>query len=320
MDFTQKFKIFHYILKKSSAILLVAHSNPDGDTVGSVLALKKYLESVNKKIDIACFDPLPDYLQLLTNDKNVFVHPDLLDLNKYDSVIACDSVERGFQKIKPLLQPKQVTVVIDHHPDITLKADLNIIDPKISSVCEIIYNYLTFTNTFISPTIATFLLLGIMTDTGNLQHSNTSALTMKAASDLILKGASLSKINREVFSNKNISTLKLWGSAFEKARIVDKNKMIFTVLTQKDLEDCKATKEDIGQVASILNTVPGTSFSLVLSQQKNGIIKGSLRSEDYKGIDVSAIAHLLGGGGHRLASGFELQGEILETENGWKVI
>ena len=78
--------------------------------------------------------------------------------------------------------------------------------------------------------------------------------------------------------------------------------------------------EDIAQVSGILNTVPGTKFAMILSEREDGIIKGSLRSEEYKGVDVSEIAHLFGGGGHKLASGFEVKGKIVETENGWEII
>ncbi len=91
------------------------------------------------------------------------------------------------------------------------------------------------------------------------------------------------------------------------------------MLTKKDLDECDATTDDISQVASILNTVPGTKFSLVLSERGDGKIKGSLRSEEYKGTDVSEIAHLFGGGGHKLASGFEIRGKIVEKENGWEI-
>ncbi len=317
-EFSAEFKTLQYIIENSSRILLFAHNRPDGDTVGSVLALQEYLEKLGKHIDIACFDPFPEYLMEIVSGK--FRYPDHLDINLYDSIIACDSVERGFEKIYPLLDPKQVSVVIDHHPDIKLASDLRIIDSQYSSVCEIIYKFLVSINAKTNLKIANCLLLGIISDTGNLQHSNTTADVMEIASKLIKKGASVSKIVSSVFSNKKITTLKLWGRAFEKARINPKNKMIATVLTQEDIKQCEASTDDIAQIASILNTVPGTSFSLVLSQRDNKTIKGSLRSEQYKGVDVSELAHLFGGGGHKLASGFEIKGRIIENDNGWEIV
>lgn len=317
-NFSTEFNTLSYIIKNSKKILLFAHSDPDGDTAGSVLAMKEYLFSLGKIVDIACLSPLPSFLETLTDQ--TFRLPNDLELSSYDAAIGCDSVERGFQTILPLLGKDAVTVIIDHHPDIALTADVVILDAKSSSVCEIIYEYLISQDAHISKNIATYLLIGIMSDTGNFQHSNTSSRIMEISSDLLKKGASVSKIVEASLANKKLSTLKLWGRAFEKAKINPVNGLITTVLLKEDIERCNATTEDISQVASILNTVPGTKFSLVLSERENGIIKGSLRSEAYKGVDVSEIAHLFGGGGHKLASGFEVRGKIVETENGWEIV
>jgi len=316
--FIQEFNTLSYIIKNSQKVLLFAHSGPDGDTAGSVLAFKEYLEMIGKKADISCVDPLPLFLETLT--KQTFLSPQHLDLASYDAAIGCDSVERGFQNILPQLPEKTATVIIDHHPDITIAADVVIIDAKRSSTCEIIYEYLLNQNAHISKSIATYLMIGILSDTGNFQHANTSSRVMEISSDLMKKGASVSKIIEATFANKKLSTLKLWGRAFEKAKINQLNGLITTVLTEADIEECHASTEDIGQVASILNTVPGTKFSLVLSERDNGLIKGSLRSEEYKGVDVSQIAHLFGGGGHKLASGFEIKGKIIETPTGWEIV
>jgi bifunctional oligoribonuclease and PAP phosphatase NrnA len=316
--FAKDFNNLHYIIKHATKILLFAHSGPDADTAGANLALRDHLMDKGKIVDIACLDPYPTYLETISPAH--FEYPDHLDLQSYEAIIACDSVERGFQKIVDKFSDKQVIVLIDHHPDITLKKDVTIIDASYSSVCEIIYDYLDFTKEKITNNIATYLLLGIIADTGNFQHANTTPRVMEVASDLMSKGANISKIIEAVFSNKKISTLKLWGKAFEKARIDSKSGAIVTVLTQKDLEEIGSSSEDISQVASILNTVPGTKFSLILSERENGVIKGSLRSEEYKGTDVSAIAKKFGGGGHKLASGFEIKGKIVETAKGWEII
>lgn len=318
LKFSQEFHTLHYVIKESERILLFAHSHPDSDTAGAALALKEYIKSLGKTVDIACFDPYPDFLNSFSPGH--FEFPDHLELEKYNLVIACDSVERGFQKIKGKLKENQVTAILDHHPDIMLRGDINIIDASYSSVCEIIYDFFNFRKIKFGRKMATFLMLGILGDTGMFQHANTTAKVMEIASDLMRKGALISKIVDASFTNKNISTLKLWGRAFEKAKINEKNGMIITALTKKDLEESEAGTEDIAQVAGILNTVPGTKFSLILSEREDGIVKGSLRSEEYKGVDVSKIAATFGGGGHKLASGFEVHGKIVETERGWEIV
>jgi phosphoesterase RecJ-like protein len=316
--FNQEFNTLNYVIRESDRILLFAHSRPDGDTTGSVLALQEYIRALGKTADIACLDPFPEYLRTLSEEN--FSLPEHLDLAKYQLIIAADSVERGFEKIKGKFLENQVVALIDHHPDITIRGDINIIDPSFSSVCEIIYYFFVFNKIELSKKMATFLLLGILADTGMFQHSNTTPKIMEIASALLKKGAPLSKIVETAFANKNIATLKLWGKAFERAKINPQNGLIASVLTQEDLEECGAGTEDIAQVAGILNTVPGTKFSLILSERAGGIIKGSLRSEAYKGADVSEIAARFGGGGHKLASGFEIHGQIKETKNGWEII
>ncbi len=316
--FQEKFHTLDYIIKKADSVLLFAHSSPDGDTSGAVLALKSYLNSVGKKVSVACNDPLPGFLQKITNEK--FIHPSHLDFSNFDAAIGCDSVERGFDSIMPSLNDRTVTVIFDHHPDITLEADLTIIDASYSSTCQLIYDYLEHAKISISKDIATFLLMGILSDTGNFQHSNTTPRVIQIASILLSHGASFSKIIKTAIEDKKLSTLKLWGRAFDKARINPHSGMISTALTKEDVDECNASTEDISAVASILNTVPGTKFALVLSERGDGKIKGSLRSEAYKGVDVSEIAHRFCGGGHKLASGFEVTGKIVETKEGWEII
>lgn len=316
--FASEFNSLKYVIDKANKILLFAHNSPDADTTGSVFALKHYIESLGKEAVIACFDPAPEYLSDIINDS--FELPENLKWPSFDVIIAVDSVERGFDKIRGELNQDQLVVLIDHHPDIRLKGDITIIDPSFSSVCEIIYRFFEFNNIKIDRSIATFLMVGILGDTGSFQHSNTTVQVMEIASELMKKGALISKIVNIIFANKKLSTLKLWGRAFSKAKINKRSGMIATVLTQKDIEECEASPEDIAQVASILNTVPGTKFSLILSERGDGIIKGSLRSESYKGVDVSEVAHLFGGGGHKLASGFEVKGKIREGEDGWEIV
>jgi len=318
MKFKQEFKTLKYIVDNSQRILLFAHSRPDSDTIGSNLAFYYYLKELGKDAEVACFDEMPEYLKTFANYN--LKNPQEIDYSKFNSIIAMDSVERGFEKVRDKISDEQAVVLIDHHPDIQENGDLNIVDDKFSSVSEIIFDYFEFHNIKISSRIATLLLMGILGDTGNLQHSNTTPKVMHTVAKLLSRGASVSKISKMIFSNNRFSTLKLWGRALEKAKINPENKMIATVITKKDLEECNASYDDTAEIASILNTVPETSFSLVLSERDDGIIKGSLRSEKYKGADVSEVAHQFGGGGHKLASGFEIKGRIVEDEGGWKIV
>ena len=116
-----------------------------------------------------------------------------------------------------------------------------------------------------------------------------------------------------------MAALRLWGKAFERARLHPRSGLLTTVITEADVAECDADIDDIYQVTTILSAVPEAKYVLVLSEREGGLVRGSLRSLEHHGIDVSAIAKTMGGGGHKLASGFEVPGRIIETEYGWQI-
>lgn len=317
--FGKEFRTLEYVVENGTNFLLVAHKRPDPDTVGANLAMKWFLESRGKTVDIVCFDPFPESLRGLFEGVD-FYHPDQIDWSIYSTIIASDSVDRGFHLLTDRVAEDQVTVLIDHHPDIELTGDIVMIDPKYSSSSEIIYLFLNHIQAKLSRPIATALLTGILFDTGNFQHSSVSPQVMDIASHLMKLGAPLAKISNILFTNKQISAMKLWGKAFEKAKFVPENGLLVTAVTQYDIKECEATPDDIYQVASILSTVPEAKFALVLSERDQETVRGSLRASERYGVDVSAIAHQFGGGGHKMASGFEVKGKIVENELGWSII
>ncbi|MBP7811384.1 MAG: DHH family phosphoesterase [Candidatus Moranbacteria bacterium] len=317
-DFSKEWKTLRYITENASRVLLFAHSHPDPDTVGANLALKYHLEAEGKKVDIGCFDSFPNHLRPLFDAD--FLHPDSLDLTSYDAVIACDSVDRGFDKISTHLHPETVTVLIDHHPDISLSGDVVIIDPEYSSSCELVHLFLQSAGVIPTKPMASALLLGLMFDTGAFQHANVTAQVMRIASELMQFGAPANRIAEVIFSKKKVAALKLWGKAFERARLNPQSGLLTTIITQQDVDECEAMIDDIYQVTTILSAVPEAKYVLVLSERDGGVVRGSLRSLAHHAIDVSAIAKTLGGGGHKLASGFEVPGKIVETTYGWQIV
>lgn len=314
----KEFNTLRYVLDRSQRILLVAHTRPDPDAVGSVVAMERYLRARGKHADIACYSPFPEFLSGVLSAQ--FHHPDTIDLLSYDVIIGCDSVDRGFDTIIATAEKRCVTVAIDHHPDIETAVDIRIIDPSFAATCELIYHFLIFTGAPITRDIATALLVGILGDTGSFKHANTSARVIDTAAHLMQRGAEATKIINGAFTNKKMSTLRLWGTALAKSRLDEKTGMIVTALTQEDISHLNPSGEDLKEVASILSTVPGVRFSLIIFQIDDQMVKGSLRAEKEAGVDVSAIAHQFGGGGHTLASGFEIKGKIMEIENGWKIV
>ncbi len=317
--FSSEFKNLSYVFEKAERILLFAHNRPDPDSVGSNLALKYALEFSGKPVDIACYDDFPGYISPLF-PKETFLHPDTINPSTYDVIVGSDSVDRGFHIFREKITHDPVIAVIDHHPNISVAADISILDDEASSASELVYDFFVQSGIPFDTHAASALLMGILFDTGNFQHTNTKPRTFEIGADLVKRGAKLKKITETVFTNRKIGTLRIWGKALLKARMLAENKMIVSALTEQDIKECNASVEEINQAVPLLNNVSDAKFSLLLFQKDPSTIRGSLRSDQEKNIDVSSIAKLFGGGGHKFASGFEIPGRIVETEMGWEVV
>jgi bifunctional oligoribonuclease and PAP phosphatase NrnA len=319
--FLKEFNTLNYILQSSSNILIIGHSNPDADAVGSTVALRGFIKKhYSANVSLGCYDDFPKSLMTLIPDA-FFIHPEDLDIKSFDVIIGCDSVDRGFNSVIKDASDSCVTVIIDHHHDTITRADLFMNDANYSSTCEILYNFFKFTHKAITKDLATALLAGIIFDTGAFQHSNTTAETLSAASNLVKGGASITKINKALFSNRNVETLNLWGRALERTKFHKETGLAVAAITTADLNGYLINSGEISNIASMLTTVPDVRAAIIVYQSDPNTIKGSLRAEKHGGIDVSAIAHTLGGGGHKLASGFSIPGKIKTLPNGnWQIV
>lgn len=317
--FSREFNEIKSELEKARKILLVAHSRPDGDTIGSVFVLKEYLKNnLEKTAQVVCLDALPKYLENFLEGE-VFANPAEIETGDFDLLIGCDAVGRSFEKIVKEKKNNQKVIVIDHHPTIELKKikpDIVVSDEEASSVCEILYDFFDFHRVAINKKMASYLLTGILHDTAAFQHANTTVRVMEIAADLMRKGAPMNKIIQATRKDKKLETLKLWGRAMERAEINEKTGAIMSFITREDMEELGMEEDSVGRIAELLNTVSGTKFSLVLIEKEKNKVKGSLRSEWYKNVDVSEIAQKFRGGGHRLASGFEIAGKIVKGKKG----
>ncbi|MEA3273541.1 MAG: bifunctional oligoribonuclease/PAP phosphatase NrnA [Patescibacteria group bacterium] len=309
------------IIKKAESIALVTHKNPDGDAMGSTLALKIYLEKIGKKATVFYAGKMDTHLRFLPKYRlGYFKEENFLDdayikRENFDLFIVSDAPELkrvGLFSLKNENTLREKLVFIDHHTDrVEEKCLLEIASRKKAATCQIIYDFFEFHKINFGENIATCLLTGLFTDTGGFLHANTTSRIMQLASNLMRKGASLSKIAKKTFSNRKANALKIWGRALARARFNKNSKLVFSYVTEKDLVECGASLEDLSGVTNILGAAEDSTYSLLLTESGRDKIKGSLRSEEYKHCDVSQIAKLFGGGGHKLASGFELKGKII---------
>ncbi|MCK5332855.1 bifunctional oligoribonuclease/PAP phosphatase NrnA [Candidatus Parcubacteria bacterium] len=299
------------LIQSSNSIILLSHKNPDGDAVGSVLGLAQGLESIGKKVKCFSKDVIPsvfDFLPSISQIENTIEpeHQDLIVL------LDCALFSRtGIENIKDIVSSFDNLLIIDHHPKDKTECDrinncVAVIDHKVSSTAVLTFNLLKGLNINITKNIANCLLTGIFTDTGGFQHNNTDPQSLQAAAEFMKKGSRIDKIAKNIFNTKSLAAIKLWGIALERIQNNPESGMAISYISKSDMDNLGVKEEELMGLVNVINTISDAKFSLLLTESADNKIKGSLRSEKYKGIDVSRIARSLGGGGHKLASGFEI--------------
>jgi phosphoesterase RecJ-like protein len=301
-------------------LLLVCHQRPDGDTLGAGTALAHWLKSQGKEVSLFCLDlPKPAYAFLdhaneFTNDPKIFE-------NNFDALVVLDSgtlAYAGIQKFKDQIPRGTFVINIDHHKDNAQFGDFNLVDAVASSTSEIIADFLKINGQRLDTALATSLMIGIMNDTNYFTNAATDIHSIELTAEFLTAGARSSEVAKAMFKNKDTETLNLWGMALARLQHNEKFNLATTYLKQEDLVKAKVDSGAIEGLINFLNAICGGAESiLVLTQAGDNLIKGSFRSVKS---DVTRLAKLVGGGGHRLAAGFNIPGRIVETDKGVKII
>jgi len=304
-------------LRHSKRVLIATHEHPDGDAIGSSLALMHALRMQGKQVTCYIPDPAPEYLQFLPGfDQLTTDKPTVTD---YDLIVVVDCTKLFRAHLEAEVLAHTNTIVIDHHHDNDEGGTLNLVLTEAAAVAQILTEVFLMTGVAINRDIATCLLTGIFTDTGSFMHDSTTPEILELASELMGMGARLSHIAHETYQKKELPSLRIWGEALSRVMVNEKTGAAISLITHQELVQHGATLDDLAGVVNLLNTLPKTSFALLLTEYEPGKIKGSLRSEPHKGVDVSKIAKRLGGGGHKLASGFEIDGHLVQDNGSWRV-
>lgn len=241
--------------------------------------------------------------------------------NKYDLIITVDTgspeqLGRFYEDNTELFT--QIPVInIDHHASNDHFGKINYVDIMSSATTEILIPLIQDFERdadmkLMDPDIATLLLAGIITDTGSFQNANTTPRSFAASALLIKYGARQQEIIQHVFKTKNLSTLKLWGRILSKIKVDEKHRLVWSTITEKDLNDAHASADETGGIIDeLLSNAPNSEIVLLLKQKEGGIISGSIRTPN-PAIDASAIAEMFGGGGHVQAAGFKIENMTIE--------
>ncbi len=306
------------LLEHSSRILLTMHERMDGDDGGALLAVGQMLEQRGKQVTHIIKKGVPPQLQFLPGSEKISAEYVAGD---YDLLVTfgCSTKDRcGIEEIITLNIP---VLNIDHHQDNSFFGDVNVVDKQKSSVAELVYDFFKFCGWPLNKNIASCLLTGIITDTGSFKHSNTASSTLETSAELMNHGALTSPIIHETFKNKTPEILKAWGIALANSYYDQDRGIIYSVMTELDFKEFTHLPQSAFEgFVETLNSVPEAKFAMFLRQDGN-IIKGSLRSDTHKNVDVAKIAQLFGGGGHKQAAGFSIVGKLEKDSTGkWKVV
>ncbi len=297
------------MVESANSIGISGHVRPDGDCVGSCLGLYNYLkESYGDKTIDVFLDPFSDSFSFLSGAKEV---KSSLEVNTvYDLFISldCGSLDR-LGNAQELFKNARQNIVIDHHISNINFGMVNILEPKKSSTCELLFSLLL--EDAISKNAAEAFYLGIVHDTGVFKHSNTTRETMIVAGKLIEKGIPFSKIIDETFYLKTYLQNQILGRCLLESFLLLEGKVIASCVEQRILEFYGARPEDLDGVVDQLRITKGVEVAILAYEAKPGEYKVSMRSNG--DVDVNKVAVYFGGGGHIKAAGCSMKGSYRDT-------
>ncbi len=295
-------------INQAEKIVILTHENPDGDAVGSSLAMYHALKAYGKSPDLIIpehprvFDCLPGINEIKTQS----------DIEHYDLAISLDCATikmlNGFSKY---FENAKVKVCIDHHSTNTMFGDYNYVNPAAPACAQILLVVLEYFGIEITKEIGTCILAGIITDTGGFKYQGVTAETFEFVAWLLNKGVDVSKVYRQVLQTKTKSNFELNRIASDRIEFFENGKIAYTYITKEDEEKVNAENGDHEGIVEIGRDIEGVEVSVFICQTSKGC-KISLRSNDY--VNVSDACMVFGGGGHPRAAGCTIQGTIEQAK------
>jgi bifunctional oligoribonuclease and PAP phosphatase NrnA len=286
--------------------VVTAHSRPDGDAVGSSLALAEILDQLGHEVDVVFADPVPDVYNTLPSVGRIRQACHAGDDQSPVIILECDSIQRtGLLGLEGRL-----VINIDHHSSGRPYGSVNWIDEDACAVAAMVYRIALAAKVKVTPSMATCLYTSVLSDTGSFTYPVTSAETFDLAHSLTLQGASPSKIARDVLFSSPLSKVKLLGAAL--SNLECDGPTAWSWVTQKDLDLAGAVPEDCEGVVNYLIGIVGVESAVFLREiPSSNQFRLSIRSKGR--VNVALVAEAFGGGGHRTASGCTIEGPLADA-------
>lgn len=298
------------LIRDSNDIAILSHIMPDGDNIGSSLALYNALIKIGKNVMFIIDDDVPEIFKFLEGSKQV-VKPEVN--HDFDLIIALDCGDTGrLGKSARYLKGKKV-INLDHHVSNTNFGLYNIIDTDASATAEIVYKLIKELNIPLDKDICDSLYTGIVTDTGQFQYSNTTDVTHEITADLIKQGVEPAKLYKLIYQNNSKSKMRLIGEAINTLSFHYKDKIASMTLKNDAFKSIGAKDEDADGIINFARDIGGVEVALLFKETDDGRVKIGFRSKDF--INVNEIAQEFGGGGHKRAAGATVTGEIEDVKH-----
>ena len=298
-------------IEGASTIAICGHTDPDGDALGSNLALAaiirlRWPDKCVTSLLANDADVPRTYAQLPGADRMVRASsftqvPDLF--------ISVDTpTPERLMRGRDVLERACATVAIDHHPTMLPFAEVNVLRSTAASVGDIVFDLMRLMGVEPTRDIATCLLTAILTDTGRYQYQNTDAHALRASADLIDAGASPAQVATWVYQSDTIACMHLKALVMERLALDESGRVAYSWVTCADLERLHARPEDCEGLIDVVRSVGDIDACAFLRERSDGTVRGNLRSKG--DLDVAAVAARFDGGGHRAAAGLSYKGPM----------
>lgn len=299
------------IIRDSSNIYIASHINPDGDNIGSMLALGLGLKKIGKSVKILKSDSLPEEFNFLPGYNYI---EDLSSLpDEIDLFIALDSSDQDrLGENKRLLEISKTIINIDHHISNNKFGHINIVDPKAAATGELVFDFLQVLGINIDKEIAENIYTAISTDTGSFKYESVTSNTHLIVSQLIQAGIKVGELNIKLYESQSLNKTRLFITALGSMSIYFDGKLALVKISQEMLKEVNAKMEDSEGIVSFLRKIEGVEVACLLKELKEEDIKISIRSKEY--VDVSLLCEELGGGGHKRAAGCSIYSSLENAE------
>ena len=294
--------------RQKERIGILMHISPDGDAIGSCLALANLCRVFGGEADLYCADPVPEKYRILPGWERIRVPGgQMLPGDPYDLCVLCDVPDPGrLGEIRPLFDGARDSLSIDHHGTNPCAASMNVVDPACAAAGELVLDLFEILKAPLDPDSALCLYVALSTDTGHFQFSSTTAGTLRAAARTLESGVDQEKTTLALYRTRTLSHTRLLGRALNSLALYAGNRVSVMKLTQEDFACAGAADEDVEGIVNYAIEIRGVCLAM-LAAYRNGVWKVSLRARD--GYDVASVARSFGGGGHKQASGLTLDQE-----------